>query len=1012
MRPERIRLSAFGAYAGEQEIDFSALAGHRLFLIHGPTGAGKTTLLDAICFALFGESSGDERAAADLRSHHAAASMQTAVEFDFSLGPERFRIRRAPAQAMPGRGGRLVERAAEVTLWRRGADGALAVLAEKISPVRDAIAGLLGYSAAEFRQVVMLPQGRFRELLVADRDARADILATLFRTALYRRVEEELQAMERAARDAVREAETIRSALLGEAGAESLDDAAARAEALARVAEEQARAAALAAARRATAEARLVSARGDAETIRLAEEARARLAAIEADAGRVAAEGARLEAARRALSLGAEEAALDAARAEDARAEAALATATEALRAAEDRAAQAAAALADAAARAQAAEAAAAAATQLEALAGQAEALAMSAAAAGEAEAARWQAEEAARTASLGHDAAARRLADAIAAREAARTVAERVEDRRAAEAHAETRADDARALARATERASRLAADAARADAARAQAAAALAEAAAARAEAEASAWAEAASTLAARLREGEPCAVCGSVHHPAPALPPGHAAADPASLRLAEDAARAQEQAAQAAHARITAERASAEAERDALARRLGPPEPPEQLAAAVAAARAARAEAEAAQAALPALAAEAEAAATEDAARAAAQAKAAEALRAAEERHARAAGAHAALRDQMPPDARDAAALGERIDAARATARSLREALDRDRQDHAAAGAAAAASRTSVTAAAMRRTEAARATEAAMARFLASCTRAGFADAEAASAARLDEREIATLETALRTHGERHAAAREAAAAATAAAARVRPPDIADCEAEAAEAARAAHEAGTAEGMAKAEAEAARARLGRLRAADEGFAEARARFDRAAAVATVARGQNERRMGFEHFVLASLLDQALAAANDHLARMLAGRFRLSRREEPGRANARAGLDITVFDEWTGQARPAGTLSGGEGFCAALALALGLSETVQAHAGARRIDALLIDEGFGSLDEEALDKAMDVLSTLPGSDRIVGIISHVGELRQRIPARLEVTPGTRGSTARFVLG
>jgi exonuclease SbcC len=84
---------------------------------------------------------------------------------------------------------------------------------------------------------------------------------------------------------------------------------------------------------------------------------------------------------------------------------------------------------------------------------------------------------------------------------------------------------------------------------------------------------------------------------------------------------------------------------------------------------------------------------------------------------------------------------------------------------------------------------------------------------------------------------------------------------------------------------------------------------------------------------------------------------------------------------------------------------------MALGLAETVQAHAGARPVDALLIDEGFGSLDEEALDKAMEVLDGLQGGNRIIGIISHVGDLRSRVPARLEVKPGVRGSTASFVI-
>ncbi|MCQ4163081.1 exonuclease, partial [Roseomonas sp. GC11] len=196
---------------------------------------------------------------------------------------------------------------------------------------------------------------------------------------------------------------------------------------------------------------------------------------------------------------------------------------------------------------------------------------------------------------------------------------------------------------------------------------------------------------------------------------------------------------------------------------------------------------------------------------------------------------------------------------------------------------------------------------------------------------------------------------------------------------------------------------------ARLEAITAAEAGLAAARARLALAQDLAETARGRNERRLSLQGFVLAGLLDEALGAANARLEGMLGGRYRLRRREEPGRA---VGLDIEVLDEWTGRERPAGTLSGGEGFCAALALALGLADTVQAHAGARRIDALFIDEGFGTLDEEALDKAMDILAALPAGDRLVGLISHVPELRGRIPARLEVTPGPRGSRARFVTG
>ena len=110
-------------------------------------------------------------------------------------------------------------------------------------------------------------------------------------------------------------------------------------------------------------------------------------------------------------------------------------------------------------------------------------------------------------------------------------------------------------------------------------------------------------------------------------------------------------------------------------------------------------------------------------------------------------------------------------------------------------------------------------------------------------------------------------------------------------------------------------------------------------------------------------------------------------------------------------VFDAYTGKERSVKTLSGGESFLAALCLALGLSDVVQAAVGGVRLESMFVDEGFGSLDPEALDLAFRALVDLQKDGRLVGIISHVPDLRERIDARLEVIPGQRGSTARFVV-
>ena len=142
----------------------------------------------------------------------------------------------------------------------------------------------------------------------------------------------------------------------------------------------------------------------------------------------------------------------------------------------------------------------------------------------------------------------------------------------------------------------------------------------------------------------------------------------------------------------------------------------------------------------------------------------------------------------------------------------------------------------------------------------------------------------------------------------------------------------------------------------------------------------------------------------------ANRRLDRMSGGRYELVLRVGANRANARAGLDVDVLDYNTGQRRPSGSLSGGEAFFTSLSLALGLSDVVQNHAGGRQMDALFIDEGFGTLSEGYLDMALDVLNQLTEGNRLVGIISHVDKLDESIPQKLRVTSGEVGSRVDLV--
>ena len=143
----------------------------------------------------------------------------------------------------------------------------------------------------------------------------------------------------------------------------------------------------------------------------------------------------------------------------------------------------------------------------------------------------------------------------------------------------------------------------------------------------------------------------------------------------------------------------------------------------------------------------------------------------------------------------------------------------------------------------------------------------------------------------------------------------------------------------------------------------------------------------GDNRYNMSFQRYVQSIYFEEVLQAASHRLEKMSDGRYHLKRSEELGRGNTSGGLDLVVEDRWSGTERPASTLSGGEGFMASLALALALSQIVQEENGAIRMDAIFIDEGFGTLDEESLRRAIDALLELHEQGRMVG--DHLARVR-----------------------
>ena len=172
----------------------------------------------------------------------------------------------------------------------------------------------------------------------------------------------------------------------------------------------------------------------------------------------------------------------------------------------------------------------------------------------------------------------------------------------------------------------------------------------------------------------------------------------------------------------------------------------------------------------------------------------------------------------------------------------------------------------------------------------------------------------------------------------------------------------------------------------------------------------LSNVANGNTGNKISLQRFVLGVLLDDVLLAASSRLTRMSKGRYNLIRKEDRAKGNKASGLEMEVEDTYTGKVRAVSTLSGGESFLASLSLALGLSDVVQAYAGGIRLETLFIDEGFGSLDSDTLDLAIKTLIDLRNTGRMVGIISHVTELKEQIHMRLDVVSCRQGSKIELV--
>ena len=1007
MRIHRMRLEGLGPYAQAQDVDFDRLNAAGLFLLDGPTGAGKSTVLAALCFALYGTVPGGRSAESLVTTLREPGAVIPEVQVEFTVQGRRFEVVRSPKHERPRRrrsaaGGATVTTQATVSLRER-VDGEWTAPLTRADEVGQQIAAVLHLDAEQFIQVVLLPQGQFAQFLTAKSDERRVLLRRLFGTQRFDGVEEHLRVETARLDTAVAvDADVARTARaqLAEALHEALgpdwhapepspdtdDRLLALAAERAGRAHEDARAdlaTARAAEQRARVTARELETRGrdlaaaeawasrrrdhDAE----AETAAARRRAVDAHerAGRVLAAAQRASAAADAAGTASE-------------------TVTEALAHVEDEptaAAWLAAARADGAADAPAsrqalgeAERAAEAVARAVRDRDRMRELEQEAAAAAERRAeidrdraALVESRPEREAAVAAHRAVVERGTERLGAREAVdRAVSEAAARRTAAEAAA-ARAVEVETAARAHREAQERRREAAERHVGLLRAR-----------------YEQAASELAERLVPGEPCAVCGSPEHPAPAATADTAVTE-ADVRDAEQARTAADRAATDAETALRAAEQTLRTAREAAAG-LAPE-----------AAREALERAETERAALDQaakdLAADRRRLTAAEKTLAGADETAA-ALAAEDGRLAEAAAHRAArlteLRDAVEAARGDAETLDARRDqvtAARRVLAALAAAQDEDARARAVADETGQA-------------------------LTATLAEQRFDDVDAARAARLEETEAAARTAAVQEwHAERARLAELEASepvrrGRALAEAGVEPPTEEQTRA-AAEALAAAEAASSSRATAVGRLDSLVATVRRQSAALtevlERSAGLIAEHTRVRGLLDLVRGGGENllKMPLTSYVLAGRLEEVAAAATERLLAMTDQRYSIEYSDAVG-GRGNKGLELVIRDHYVDETRHPATLSGGETFMASLALALGLADTVQAEAGGIELDTLFVDEGFGSLDADTLDDVLDVVDTLRTGGRTVGLVSHVERMRQEIGVRLEVRKDRRGSS------
>lgn len=898
MKPISVTMQAFGSYLKQTTVDFRALGDNPIFLITGATGGGKTTILDAMCFALYCKATGGRRSWGSMRCAAAPKGAETMVDFIFQLAGTTYRFMRSQSQYAARGTGALKTKETHACYRMEGGEWEL-LLSGAESRVREKAEEILGLTCEQFSQVIVLPQGDFLKLLLSSSRDKAQMFQTLFATGRWERAARNLKEMAAALGKQAGELEAAKRSILEREGVETLPlleekEAALREQLV------QAKAAQEAAEKAFQNEnAALRAAEALSERFAALEQQQAQRKTLEQKQEEMEANRRRLAEARRAAGVYPYFTAHQAAQKE-------LLTKRQAHAAAQQK-------RTEAEARCKAAQAQLPLAeryrSQLPELAKEEERLRNL-----REHALKWQALQKQRTEH------AKRMALLEKQRAEAQARLETA-DRQLADGNAyiENAQKQISLLPRLLEQVQQLMDQ-------------------------------DAAAALAVYLEEGEPCPVCGAVHHPHPAQPSKR-------LQEAQDALKRARKAAdmlESAQKRLQQRREQREQAREDLS------QSNEKIAS----------------------------------------------LRSEQQAQA---SAEREMLDKLG-ELRDLPAIDQRLTEVRSQAKKNADAAAKIEERANAAQRDAATANAVCDSAAQAHREAQAAENAAARRLQQALEESGFEQQVDYAALLLSPERMESLEHTIQAYAAAVASADQQISRLQRELSGKEQPDLNAQRKRQAQAQEAAAQAAQAVGKLEQTALAAKESLGRLRKLEEKGKKLEEEYGRTNRLAALLSGKNACKVPLHQFVLGVMLDDILSSANQFFATLSSGRYSLSRVVGTTSGNALGGLDLEVIDAYTGGARAVETLSGGELFLASLSLAFGLSDVVQSYSGGVHLDSLFIDEGFGSLDQETLDTAMKALAQLQHMGRTIGIISHVSELKNRIAAQIIVGKDRDGgSTVRI---